>query len=69
MTTYDETDLLTVQETASYLTVGAGSVNYWRHKKVGPRFVRVGRQIRYRRSDLDQWIEDRTESPAEAVAL
>lgn len=25
----------------------------------GPRFIRVGRLIRYRKSDLDAWLESR----------
>jgi excisionase family DNA binding protein len=54
--------LYTVDETADYLTVGIGSVNYWRHAKTGPKFVRVGKNIRYRQSDLDAWIEERTVS-------
>jgi hypothetical protein len=31
----------------------------WRQRGAGPKFVRVGNQIRYRRQDLDQWLEDR----------
>ena len=56
--------LFTAHEAADYLAIGVGSVNYWRHKKTGPRFIRVGRQVRYRRSDLDTWLDTRTEATA-----
>ena len=31
----------------------------WRQHGTGPRFVRVGSLIRYRRADLDQWLSTR----------
>jgi hypothetical protein len=34
----------------------------WRQTGDGPRFVRVGRAVRYRRSDLDAWLESRVRS-------
>jgi len=32
----------------------------WRTKRVGPAYVRIGRLIRYRKVDLDAWLESRT---------
>jgi len=29
----------------------------WRRKNIGPRFIRVGKSIRYRKEDLDAFIE------------
>ena len=29
----------------------------WRHKGCGPLGMRVGRYVRYRRSDVDAWLE------------
>lgn len=29
-----------------------------------PRFLRLGRKIRYRKADLDEWLEARVEDPA-----
>ena len=50
--------LLTQQEAAAYLGTTVGTLNVWRHfgKNTIP-FVRLGRSIRYRKSDLDEWIE------------
>jgi predicted DNA-binding transcriptional regulator AlpA len=36
------------------------TLNTWRTLGKGPKFVRVGRLIRYRVSDLDAWLESRT---------
>jgi predicted DNA-binding transcriptional regulator AlpA len=31
----------------------------WRYQARGPAFGRVGRHVRYRRSDVAGWIEER----------
>lgn len=39
-----------------------------RHKGTGPRYVKLGRRVYYRRADIDAWIEanvyTRTDRPA-----
>lgn len=30
----------------------------WRHKLVGPKFLRFGRRIKYRGSDLNAYVEE-----------
>ncbi len=32
----------------------------WRAKAKGPPFIRVGRLVRYRRSDVEAWLASRT---------
>ena len=41
------------------------TLNGWRStgNPIQPRYVRVGRLVRYRLADLDAWIEQRTEHP------
>ena len=52
--------LLTEKETAKILGFSIRTLQKWRSNGGGPRFVRVSaRAIRYRREDLEQWIEDR----------
>ena len=50
--------LLTQQEVAKYLGTTVGTLNVWRHlgRNAIP-FVRLGRSIRYRKEDLDTWID------------
>ena len=45
---------------ARYLGVGESTLRLWRESNAGPRYFRAGdRLIRYRRVDLDQYIESR----------
>lgn len=53
----DTPDLVTTDEAASYLTVTAAAVRAWRVRGGGPSYVKVGSAVRYRRSDLDSWLE------------
>ena len=49
--------LLTVPALAEYLSVPVGTVYRWNYVGTGPRACRVGRFVRYRRSDVDAWLE------------
>jgi excisionase family DNA binding protein len=49
--------LLTEREAANLLSISSRTLQAWRSNGGGPTFVRVGRVIRYRRSDLIAWIE------------
>src|SRR5690606_15901439 len=49
--------LLTVQELADYLGVPVATLYQWRHRREGPPGFRVGRRVRYRWSDVQEWIE------------
>ena len=54
--------LLTVEELADYLGVPIATLYQWRHRGEGPPGFRVGRYIRYRRNDVEQWIRDRLDA-------
>lgn len=50
--------LLTQKEAADYLGTTVGTLNTWRHYgKDKIPFVRWGTRIRYRKEDLDTWIQ------------
>ena len=52
--------LLTEKEAAKILGFSIRTLQKWRTQGAGPCFVRVSaRAIRYRRADLEQWIEGR----------
>ena len=56
-------ELLDTDEAANYLGVARNTLEVWRSAgRYGLQFVRVGRRIKYRKSDLDAWIESRTAS-------
>lgn len=58
-----EKDVLTPAEAAAYIGVGARTLQSWRSKGQGPRFVRIGfgqGRIRYLQAELDAWLGRRT---------
>ena len=55
----DDDRLLTANELADFLDVPIKTLYAWRYRGEGPIGFRVGRHIRYRRVDVEGWIEDR----------
>lgn len=49
--------LLAEAAAARYLTVSVGSLRAWRGQGTGPRFLKVGAQVRYRPDDLNTYLE------------
>jgi excisionase family DNA binding protein len=53
-------DLLDEKAAGDYLTVAPGTLSVWRSTgRYGLPFLKVGRMVRYRRADLDAWLEKR----------
>ena len=50
------TTLLTEQDAATLLHVTVKAVQGWRYRGGGPRFVKVGRCVRYRLEDLQAFV-------------
>ena len=50
--------LLTPNEVADVLQVPAGTLPQWRYLGRGPRYVKIGRHVRYRPTDVEHWIEE-----------
>jgi len=57
-------ELLSPQDLAGYLDVPVKTVYRWRHRGLGPAGFRVGRHVRYRRSDVEEWISAQLEYSA-----
>lgn len=56
-----ENNLLDEKQAAEVLTVEPGTLSVWRSTgRYSIPFVKVGRRVRYRRSDLLAWLESRT---------
>lgn len=53
-------DLLTVAELADLLKLKRGTLDRWRAAQIGPAWIEVGGQFRYRREDVDAWLAERT---------
>jgi len=51
---------LDTREAARFLGVSPQTMEGWRVDEVGPAFIKVGRLVQYRMSDLEAWLESRT---------
>lgn len=62
----EQESTLTPLKAARYLGISEASLRLWRAESKGPRYFRAGEKlVRYRRADLDAWIEARLSVPAE----
>jgi excisionase family DNA binding protein len=54
--------LLNEKQVAEYLNLSLRTVRRWRAEGIGPPYVMMaGRYPRYRRADIDQWLQHRAE--------
>lgn len=56
--------LMTPDEVAAFLQMPRATLQLWRAKRRGPRAYRVGRHTRYRRDDVERWLEERADTTA-----
>ncbi len=47
---------------AEYLDVSVRTVQGWRSRGGGPRYVKLGRRVRYARPDIEAWLERQSRS-------
>jgi excisionase family DNA binding protein len=52
----DTTRALTEREVAELLGLSVATLRAWRHRGTGPRFLRLGRSVRYLPSDLADFV-------------
>ena len=55
--------MLTLQEACDFLRIPEGTLRYWRHLGAGPRSFKIGRHVRYWRTDLVLWLTEQTNRP------
>jgi len=54
-------ELVDEKEAARILDISPGTLAVWRSTgRYNLRFLKVGRNVRYRRADLEAWLERRT---------
>lgn len=47
------------KDAAAYLAVTTTTLNNWRERGTGPRYVRLSnRAVRYRPADVEAWLKD-----------
>ena len=55
-------NMLNEQDAAAYLGLSVRTLQAWRQRGGGPRFYKLGRAVRYARSNLDAWLDCRQRS-------
>lgn len=50
-------ELLSPQQFADYLGLPVRTVYAWQHKGTSPDYIKVGKHVRYRRQDIESWLE------------
>jgi len=58
-----ETFALTESEAARQLGISISGLRKWRRNGSGPKFVRLGRLVRYRANDVKSWLDRHTVEP------
>jgi hypothetical protein len=50
-------------EVAAIVRAPVATLRYWRHLGNGPHSFKVGRGVRYWRSDVMTWLEEQSDGP------
>ena len=54
-------ELLTTDEVSALLKIAPATLVDWRHDQRGPRYYKMGREVRYRLSDVIEWEQQALE--------
>lgn len=59
-----QSGILTIDQAAAYLSIPKSTLYTWRTRRpgFGPRAVKLGGCLRYRRADLDAWVAEHLET-------
>ena len=57
--------LLNTREVADLLGISPNTLDIWRTKNRGPRFIKGGRYVRYQQTDLENFIKDNKRGPSD----
>ena len=63
---HDNDELLTIGEVADIVRVPIATLRYWRHLGTGPPSFRIGRGVRYWRSEVSAWLRGQSNGPISA---
>lgn len=53
--------LLTIEEVSEWLGIPRGTLYQWRTRKQGPRAIKVGGALRYRRTEVEAYLDQHTD--------
>jgi predicted DNA-binding transcriptional regulator AlpA len=59
-TTAQDSPFIDEKQLCADLGISSVTATKWRAKAAGPPFIKVGRLVRYRRTDVEAWLLSRT---------
>ncbi|WP_084404752.1 helix-turn-helix domain-containing protein [Pseudovibrio sp. Ad13] len=59
--------MITEAAAADYLGISIRTIQAWRVRGGGPSYVKMGKSVRYRPSDIQNWIESHLTSSTSEV--
>lgn len=65
---HENDEMLSIEEAAAFLRVPVATMRYWRYCGDGPFSFRLGRHVRYWRTELILWRGDRGRRPDDGGA-
>jgi predicted DNA-binding transcriptional regulator AlpA len=64
---HTDDELLTLQEVSDVVRVPVATLRYWRHLGTGPRSFRIGRSVRYWRTEVFLWLDSQSAAAQEGL--
>lgn len=55
--------LMTIEEVADFLRLPVRTLYYWRQSGDGPQPYKAGRHLRYKRSEVEAWLDAQAAAP------
>jgi predicted DNA-binding transcriptional regulator AlpA len=52
-------ELMTLAELCEELSITEPTAYYWRQTGKGPKGARIGKNLRYRRADVQAWVDSK----------
>ncbi|MCP4303550.1 MAG: helix-turn-helix domain-containing protein [bacterium] len=60
--TLQSLELISADELGELLSVPKATLYAWRYRGDGPPSMRIGRHLRYRPADVDEWLTSRVQT-------
>ena len=67
MTQSTRTPLAKPVEVADFLQKPEKTLAEWRYRGIGPRYLTIGRDVRYRWTDVEEWLAGQQIEPVPAA--
>jgi len=64
-----QTKYLTPEEVDQEYKLPVNTLKHWRWQGIGPAYLKVGRRIKYRRNDVEAWLDAQSRQTADSARL